>query len=139
MTRHRLQLEDDNHFLTFGISCHLKDYRAAWHLNQLFHFDLVRSQFNSLDKLGQVHTYSVFKHTDEELKLNYVLVNNFSEDIPLIKSLRQFNLLLIVEGYIEIFDTDEFRLKLDTLEAFQFVTEVDSDNLKKHQHLLFEE
>lgn len=139
MSRHRLVLDDDYEFLAFGISCHLKDFRVAWHLNQLLGFQFVRKALVDTDRQGSAHAYSRFLHKDHDHHLHYVLLNNFSDGIPLIKSERFCNYFLLVEGYLELFDEDEFVERLQHVSAFQLVTALDNAPLKKYQYSLFEE
>lgn len=139
MTRHKLILEDQYQYECIGISCHLKDFRVAWKLNQRLNFKFIRTDFHQSDRTGEDHAYSVFKYRDEANRLNYFLVNNYSEDIPLVKAYRQFNLILVVEGYTDIFDTSSFVTRLMQEESFQLVTPLDPAPLSSLQYDLFEE
>lgn len=139
MTRHKLVVDDDYEFISLGISCHLKDFRVAWHMNQLFGFNMIRNDINVADKEGITHEYATFRHRDPDNHLHYILLNNQSDGIPLIRSYRQFNLLMLVEGYIDMFDPDQFIDKLQHDESFQLVMEVSTEPLKKFQFLLFED
>lgn len=139
MSKHRLILDDDYEFLSFGLSCNIKDFRVAWHLNQNFGFKFKRDFLNISDKEQTNHEYSVFKHIDNENRLKYLLINNHSDGIPMVKVYREFNLLLLVEGNILTFDPDAFIEKLQFIEPIQFATSIDSQALAQHQFLLFED
>ncbi|MEZ4721066.1 MAG: IPExxxVDY family protein [Flavobacteriales bacterium] len=139
MTRHKLVVDDDYEFISFGISCHLKDFRVAWHLNQLFGFNMMRSDIRVPDKEGFDHEYGMFRHRDEDNHLHYILLNNQSDGISLIRPYKQFNLLMLVEGYIDMFNSEQFIEKLQHDESFQLVMEVSSEPLKKFQFMLFED
>lgn len=138
MSRHRLIIEDDYEFLSFGLSCHQKDFRMAWFLNQLLRFEFKRSQIEIVDKLGIPHFYPLFKHHDAQHHLNYFLLNNLSDSIPLIKQYKQFNMFILVEGYIDLFDMDLFTQKLQTLETIQLLSPLDNNPFHKIQFTLFE-
>ncbi|HAW21071.1 MAG TPA: hypothetical protein DCX14_12895, partial [Flavobacteriales bacterium] len=58
---------------------------------------------------------------------------------PLIKAYKQFNMLMVVEGYIDIFDGERFMANLQSIESIQLVTELPSSPLEKIQFSLFEE
>lgn len=90
------------------------------------------------DKEGTVHTYSFFRYQDRNNHLNYFLVNNLSDNIPLVKQYKQFNMFMLVEGYIELFDDERFAEKLQSLEAIQFISPLENDPFKKLQYSLFE-
>lgn len=139
MSKHRLIVDDDYEFLAFGISCHLKDFRVAWNINKMFHFDLIRGAMVFPDRGGHNHAYPSFLHRDPDNHLRYLLLSNYSEDFPLIKSLRQYNYFMLVEGYIDIFDSAQFMEQLSHNEAFLFVNPIDNDPLKKFQYALFED
>jgi hypothetical protein len=139
MTRHKLILDDDYEFLSFGLSCNIKDFRVAWHLNQSLGFNLKRDYLNVSDRENTIHEYSLYKHMDEENHVKYLLINNQSDGIPLVKAYKSFNLLLLVEGNIQSFDSDEFIQKLQLIEPIQFAMELDPKAIAKHQFLLFED
>ena len=138
MTKHRLIVEEDYDFLSFGLSCHQKDYRVAWFLNNLLRFDFKRTQLEISDKNRTTHQYPMFRHKDEQHHLNYTLLNNLSENIPLIKEYKQFNMFIVVEGYIDLFDPDLFLEKLRQLESIQLISVIDNKPFNKLQFTLFE-
>lgn len=138
MSKHRLIVDDDYNFCSYGLSCHQKDFRVAWYLNSLFKFDFHRFHLDMSDKEGTVHSYSFFRYQDRNNHLNYFLVNNLSDNIPLVKQYKQFNMFMLVEGYIELFDDERFAEKLQNLEAIQFISSLENDPFKKLQYSLFE-
>ena len=78
-------------------------------------------------------------HRDPKSHLRFILINNFSGNQPLIKAYKQFNMLMVVEGYIDIFDGERFMANLQSIESIQLVTELPSSPLEKIQFSLFEE
>jgi len=138
MTKHKLVIDDGYEFLCFGISCHLKDYRVAWSINSIFKYNLVRTAIPLTDKQNNTITYSAYKWQDEDNRLNFVLLSNASEDIPLVAAYKEFDFIMIIEGYIELFDSELFLEKLQGIEALQYVTELDPQPLEKIQYVLFE-
>ena len=138
MHRLKLELDDDYTFLLYGVSCHLKDYRVAWYLNKQLKLDLIRSEVNLKTGKGDLHPFSLYKSKDEDNHLTFYLLDNYSEDFPLIKQLKQYDFFVIVEGYIDLFDKVDFIERLSRTENFQLVTEEDASVLSKHQFSLFE-
>lgn len=138
MTKHKLIIDDSYDFLCFGISCHLKDYRVAWSINNIFKYNLVRTTIPLTDKQNNTITYSAYKWQDEDNRLNFVLLSNASDDIPLVAAYKEFDFIMIIEGYIELFDSELFLEKLQGIEALQYVTELDPQPLEKIQYVLFE-
>lgn len=139
MSKHRLIVEDEYEFLAYGISCHLKDFRVAWNLNRLFRFDLIRHNLDLPDREGTTHSYSKYVYHDSDNHLRYFLVSNFSEDITLIKTLKEYDYFLLIEGYIDIFDEERFLDQLQALESLQMVAEVNPEDLRKFQYAIFED
>ncbi|HAW21070.1 MAG TPA: IPExxxVDY family protein, partial [Flavobacteriales bacterium] len=78
MSKHRLIVEEDYDFLCYGLSCHIKDYRVAWHLNQSLKFNCKRSQLEIHDRSGEAFEYATFVHRDPKSHLRFILINNFS-------------------------------------------------------------
>ncbi len=138
MSKHRLVVEEEYEFLSFGLSCHQKDFRIAWFLNQLLRFDFKRTQIEMFDKNGSLHFYPMFRHHDSQHHLNYLLLNNLSDSIPLIKQYKQFNMFVLVEGYIDLFDEDSFMNKLQQMESIQFLSPIENKPFNELQFTLFE-
>lgn len=139
MTKYRLQLEDEYEFLAFGISCHLKDYRVAWHLNQELKRDFKRESILLPIKGGKSDTFPIFKSKDDSAHLRYLLLSNKNEEQYLLKQLKEYDFFLFVEGYIDIFDQEDFLEKLQRIEPFQIVTDLESDLFSAIHYMLFEE
>lgn len=138
MHKFKLELEDDYSFLLYGISCHLKDYRVAWHLNKQLRLDFVRNTVSLSIGKGEVLEFSIYKSEDYDHCLNYYLLDNYSDGIPLIKSLKQYDFFIIVEGAIDLFDQAYFSENLREITHLQMVAEEDPEVLVKYQYLLFE-
>lgn len=138
MHKFKLELDDEYEFVLYGISCHLKDYRVAWHLNKQLRLDFVRNMVSLAIGKGELREFSIYKSEDYDHHLTYYLLDNYSDDMPLVKSLKQYDFFIIVEGYIELFDHELFRAKLKEIEHLQMVAQEDPQVLSKYQYLLFE-
>ena len=80
-----------SYFTLAGISCHLKDYRLSFLLNQKLHADLKK-----MDDMPD--DYSLYFYTDEECRNTYYLISNRNEEKVLFPELKQTDFLLLVEG-----------------------------------------
>jgi hypothetical protein len=80
-------------FTLIGISCHLKDYRLSFHLNQALELSLV--------KLDDFHGYSFYFCRDEDSYNSYYLLGNRGQDSILFPDLRQTDYLLLLEGPVK--------------------------------------
>lgn len=77
-------------FALFGISCHLKDYRLSYHLNQSLELTLV--------KMEDFRGFSFYHCRDEDHFNIYNLLGNRGQESILLPDLRQTDFLMIVEG-----------------------------------------
>jgi hypothetical protein len=74
-----------------GISCHLKDYRLSFLINQA-----LGSSFIKMDDLHG--GYSLYLYRDEECRNTYSLICNRSAEKILFPELKQTDFILLVEG-----------------------------------------
>jgi hypothetical protein len=139
MSKHKLQLDDDYEFLAFGLSCHLKDFRVAWHLSNALHLDFLKDikKENSADL--DLDEFAKFVAKDPDNHLTYIILSNQNEDAYLFKDLKEYDFFILIEGYIDIFDVEWFINLLHGIESFQFVAEMDNSKFNKIQYALFEE
>ena len=139
MSKHRLVFDDDYEFLCFGLSCHLKDYKLAWTLNNHFRLELARKTLVVNTKQQANLDFAYFKYADKKNHLRYYLINNLSEGIPMVKEYKQFNFLFLVEGFVELFNQEELLERIQRLDAIQLITPLPKEPLHKIQFELFEE
>lgn len=139
MSKHRLILDDDYEFIAFGMSCHLKDYRVAWLMNKHLGLHYQRKQLGLESKSGQLEEFAKYVSKDPDQHLNYLLVSNHNEDVYLFSNLKQYDFFLLVEGYIDIFDSTRFKQRVQSIEGIQFVAPLDADELRPIQYALFED
>jgi len=78
-------------FTITGISCHLKDYRLSFMINQK-----LPSAFIKMDDLPG--SYSLYFYKDEESRNSYYLISNRNDKKILFPELKQTDFLLLVEG-----------------------------------------
>ncbi|MEI7490783.1 MAG: IPExxxVDY family protein [Bacteroidota bacterium] len=87
-----LESRSEASFLTIaGVSCHLKDYRLSFMLNQKLH-----AGFRKMDDLPG--NYSLYYFVDEECRNPYYLISNRNEEKILFPELKQTDFILMVEG-----------------------------------------
>jgi hypothetical protein len=125
-------------FTLLGISCHLKDYRLSYLLNNnlgIFftkHDDLRISAAGSRDETE----FSFYLFRDEERLNTYYLIANRSQDFVLVPELKQFDFLLVVEGAIGTGEK-EFLLKIIRgIPGVLTVVENELTGIKNYENLL---
>jgi len=74
-----------------GISCHLKDYRLSFLLNQAIGCNFIKME----DLPGG---YSLYFYRDEECRNAYSLISNRSAEKLLFPALKQADFIMLVEG-----------------------------------------
>lgn len=139
MSKHRLILDDEYEFLAFGISCHLKDYRVAAHLNKTLSKDFIRSSIELPIKANQSDVFAKFTAKDDDAHLRYILLTNHNEETYLFPNHKGYDFFLLIEGYIDIFNEAEFTQRLQAIESFQFIASIPKETFEKIQYALFEE
>jgi hypothetical protein len=84
----------------FGISCHLKDYRLSFLLNQKLELALIKmDDFTMIAGQGKVpDIFSFYFCRDEDHYNAYYLVSNRGQEGVLLPDLKQTDYLLLVEG-----------------------------------------
>ena len=78
-------------FTLAGISCHLKDYRLSFLLNQK-----LPASFRKMDDFPG--NYGLYYYADEESRNSYYLISNRNEEKVLFQELKQTDFVLLVEG-----------------------------------------
>jgi len=103
MAKLTLDFEPEFDFLLVGISCHLKDYRFVWMLNQHLNYQLKRDEDLSMivDKLKTKSLFSIFSYEDEENHIAYSLISNRGDAGILIPELKTVDYLLQIRGPLE--------------------------------------
>jgi hypothetical protein len=87
--------EDYYSFDLIGISCHEKNYRLAWSLNQGMYWTLSKMDDIEHTRRGISAKHAVFKY-DDSLGNVYTLIENRSPDAVFLSELSQFDFLLMV-------------------------------------------
>jgi len=82
---------EPSYYSLAGISCHLKDYRLSFLLNQLLH-----ASFSKMEDLKG--SYSLYFYPHEECRNSYYLIGNRNEEKLLFQELKQTDFVLLVEG-----------------------------------------
>ncbi|GAB4383953.1 MAG: hypothetical protein Kow0075_16040 [Salibacteraceae bacterium] len=139
MSKQKLILDDDGYnYFVLAISCHLKDFRVAWFINRQCKLNLSRCEMELKLKSGESLSVPFFLHTDSDARLRYVLLPNHTEDFTLVRDLKSFDYFMIVEGYLPLFNQNDFIAKLRQTEAIQHIELVSSKHIEPYQYLIFE-
>ncbi len=137
--KHRLDISDSYEFEAIGLSCHLRDFKLAWLINKHFRWDLVRETLSvKSSPKSEPHHHACFRYADEDTHLRYILISNRSREGLLIKKLKQFDFLLLAEGYIDMFDRSACMHDLRSISEVQLVQAIDNEPFEKVQYQIFD-
>jgi len=137
MTKIVLSLDEDYDFDLFGISCHTKDYRLCWALNQALGIDLIRAEDLIIRKKELTSAYSFYEYLDEDNHLDYFLIANRSSQGLLLPEKKSVDFLLMVKGMV--YDNDKINIleKINSVGLILTSYSIDPEELKSKQNLLF--
>ncbi len=85
MTRHKLEIDQEEEFLIIAICCHEKDYRLCWKLNKACRLGLERTEPNELNP----DIASVYCFYAEDDQTSYTLIANRNDEGWLMPQYRQ--------------------------------------------------
>ena len=121
-----------------GISCHLRDYRLSYLLNEHLGFRLVR-----LDDLPYLPAgarepvpFSLYRWRDEEHFNTYYLVANRADEALLAPKVRQADFLLLIEGPFKKKQEEELLSALQKVPNILLAFPVSFATVKNHENLL---
>ncbi|MFO7615275.1 MAG: IPExxxVDY family protein [Bacteroidales bacterium] len=105
-------------YTIFGVSCHLKDYRFAFFLNDKLGFGFKRKE-DLIFREGaddKAYSFYIYPHPDE--RRNYYLVSNYNEAGRLIPSEKGVDFFIIADDLLPA------QLKKSLLSKVQSVSQV---------------
>lgn len=140
MAKKKLILDYDYDFLLFGISCHVKDYKLCWAINQQLGINLTRDNEFQLP-MGDGEEASVFPYyefSDKVGHIKYIVVGNRGTHGYLLQEQRQADFFLIIEGYYESVDPAELIAKLKQVDVILTAYPLDPNQLKSKENLIFD-
>ncbi len=137
MTKYQLEVEYDYDFILVGISCHAKDYRLCWALNNTLSLAMEKedSDVEILHK-KKVSQHSIFSYYHEENYTEYTLVLNRGTHGLLIPEQKQADYLLMIRNSFED-DIADVRKRVRGIEFVLMAFEIEVDGLKSKQNLQF--
>jgi hypothetical protein len=132
-----LRIDEDYDFSIIGISCHAKDYRLSWSLNQTLNIDLEKSESTIFSESNDDEMISRFNYYDEDSHIEYWLLSNHSTGKDLIPELPQLDFFLQVSGPQHEITAREIRSKIQQIDLVLAALQVDHHQLKSKESLIF--
>jgi hypothetical protein len=125
-------------YTMMGISCHLRDYRLSYLVNENLGFRLVR--LDDLPYLPQGAkeqvSFSLYRWKDDDQYNTYYLITNRSEDSLLIPQMKQADFLLLVEGPFKKKQQDDILARLRRIPNVLTAFGIPFSSVKNYENLL---
>ena len=137
MSKILLNIEEEYDFSLIGISCHSKDYRLCWELNNALAIDLIRTKDLDINLKNNIGTFSFYEFIDEENYIEFFLISNRSAKGFLIPELKTIDFLFMIKGTTSEQLIDELLEKISALPVVLTSYMINIDKLKSKQNLLF--
>lgn len=137
MTKFTIALEDDYEFELIGISCHSKNYKLCFTVNQAIHIALKRTDDFDIVKKKETLSFPFYEYLDEECGLNYFLIANKSEKGFLVSEKQTVDYFLILKGNISPQEVKKIEKALQNQPIILMAYQIDVASLKSKKNLLF--
>ena len=137
--RHVLENDFEFEFHLLGLSCHEKDYRLCWAINQAFSIDLTKTTTDLelvLKKTKKTAYYSVFEYKNEATLNEYFLINNRSSKGLLINELAHLDFFLMIKDNYPI-DINDTLTRIKKIPFILTAYNISVDTLVSKENLIF--
>lgn len=139
MTKFQLDVDYDFDFRLIGISCHAKDYRLCWALNNQLGLQLEkihRENATSGLKKNGIAIESIYTYFDEENHSAYQLLYNKHNNNLLLPEQKLADFLLIIDQMNEAAFEDLLK-EIKKLDLVNTAFVIDVNALKSKENLIF--
>ena len=137
MSKKRLHIEIDYDFQCFGLSCHQKGYRLAWHINNCLDTKLTMTNAIEIKEplFQEEMRFSRFIDHNESTGMSYTLIGNRNKWGFLIPEEANIDYFLLVsaERYSEEFLLNE----LKSIGIILSAAKISVEKLKSKERLLY--
>ncbi len=139
MAKTTLDIKYEYDFILIGISCHEKEYRLSWALNQSLHFELERRKDMQIElkKQSEPLSYPFFEYDDVENYRKYYLISNKCTGGMLLPEQKQADFLLMIKGTIRPPEKISIIKAIKEIQLVLTAFEINPEQLKSRENLLF--
>ncbi|MEQ8323652.1 MAG: IPExxxVDY family protein [Vicingaceae bacterium] len=131
-----LSVSDEFDFSILGISCHAKDYRLFWEVNQCLGIDLEKNTVKKEDEESEFFVAGAAFY-DQEKHLDYLLLQNKTKQGLLVPEHAHLDYFLRLEGPQHDLEIADCRAKLQSLDMVLALVELLPEKLKSRKNLIF--
>lgn len=140
MKKNKLIASFDFDFSLLAIASQLKEYKLAWIINQELGINLVKQQDEIFHFLGDEKLcISNYFYQTEHSSIRLIMNRSREESSmqPLIPELKQFDFLMLIEGFEDTLVIQEVRDTLKNIDGIQLINQIIVDQLKSRDNLIF--
>jgi len=125
-------------YTLLGISCHLKDYRLSFLLNQVLDLEFIKMD----DLLAAVaprkttDSFSCYFGKDDDHFNSYYLLSNRGEESVLLPELRQTDFLMLVEGPFKKGQKDQLLSSIRAIQNILTAFEIRFETIRNYENFL---
>jgi len=125
-------------FTLVGISCHLKDYRLSYLLNQKLELGFIKMDdlVVSTSPKNEADSFSFYHCRDEDHYNAYFLLSNRGQDSILLPGMKQTDFLLLVEGPFKKNQMEPLQQQIRSIPHVLTCYEIKFSSLKNYENLL---
>jgi hypothetical protein len=142
MKKNKLIASFDFNFSLLAIVSQLREYKLAWIINQELGIQLVKQQDEVFHFLGDkklcISNYLYYtEHSKIRLIFNRSREGTSVSTGHLIPELRQFDYLILIEGFEDSLIIQEVKDIVKNINGIQLVNQIEVDPLKSRDNLIF--
>ena len=131
-----LNIDYANEFSFIGISCHLKDYRLSFFINQECGLKLSKIEDFIQEGEEQSTNYPLFYYQCPDTNNNFCLISNHHSEKKLITALKQFDYFLLVQNNLPQNKKSDLITKLKKIPNLLAVYEIEFKKVKNLNQLI---
>ncbi len=141
MKKNKLIASVDFDFSLLAIASQLREYKLAWVINRDLDIHLIKQKDEIVCFLGNEKLcISNYLYQTEHSRVRLIR-NRSREDVGasqfLVPELKQFDFLMLIEGFEDSFVVQEAREIIKSIQGIQMANLIDLDQLKSRDNLIF--
>ncbi|KJS06749.1 MAG: hypothetical protein VR77_03920 [Flavobacteriales bacterium BRH_c54] len=137
MSKLTFSLENEYDFELIGISCHSKDYRICWSLNNALKTNFKRIEDYEIQKKNEIINFPFFEYIDEDNNIEYFVIANKSSEGYLVSEKQSIDYFLVLKGSVTDKLVENLTKKVKEIDVVIIAHRIDVKELKSKQNLLF--
>lgn len=137
--KYTLEEEYDYDFRLIGISCHEKDYRICWGINNQLCLSLAKEEAELEVQIKKTNTYSkhaLYSYFQEDTENEFILLTNRSKSGFLLPEQAHADYLLMIKESYDV-NLVEVIFKIKSIPFVLTAFEVGVEELKSKENLIF--